>query len=319
MTKGQCSEDLLALRRTGRLSTDQAKALDAHIQSCPACGLEAALHDELEQVGQPRMGDEVLIAKVVQGALAARSRRPRRLARPWMLAAAAALVVLVAGGLASGGMWLYHRITLPDRSEAAPPRDSKEEPAARARHRTEVPAARVQPAPIEEVSPQRAPAAMPPPPAERPRALSPRPVAVSPQPPASSQSEVTALFAAANEARRVGNTPRAVRLYTDLQRMYPGTREARLSYISFGRMLLDQGRPSEALSQFDSYLRQTPNDVLAAEALYGRARSLTALHRGPDARRIWAELLSRFPDSVYADLARRQLGGQGRGPAPTRE
>jgi len=47
--------------------------------------------------------------------------------------------------------------------------------------------------------------------------------------------------------------------------------------------------------------------VLVADALYGKARALTALHREADARRCWTELLSRFPDSIYADTARVQL------------
>jgi TolA-binding protein len=54
---------------------------------------------------------------------------------------------------------------------------------------------------------------------------------------------------------------------------------------------------------------------LIADALYGKARALTALHREADARRCWNELLSRFPDSIYADTARAQLG-QGTGAKP---
>jgi TolA-binding protein len=50
--------------------------------------------------------------------------------------------------------------------------------------------------------------------------------------------------------------------------------------------------------------------VLAAEALYGQARALTQLHREVEARRIWADLLARFPDSIFADVARSQLGAR---------
>jgi TolA-binding protein len=120
--------------------------------------------------------------------------------------------------------------------------------------------------------------------------------------------DLKALFAAANEARRSGQAEQAGQLYAELQRRFPNSREALLSHVSYGRLLLDHGHAAEALAQFEHHLRAAAGGVLDAEALYGQARALTQLHRQAEARRSWTELLSRFPDSIYADVARNQVG-----------
>jgi TolA-binding protein len=48
-----------------------------------------------------------------------------------------------------------------------------------------------------------------------------------------------------------------------------------------------------------------PDGALLETALVGRADALEALGRGAEARRVWAELLRRFPDSLHAERARR--------------
>jgi TolA-binding protein len=133
-------------------------------------------------------------------------------------------------------------------------------------------------------------------------ATMPSPAASAPAP------DLKTLFAAASDARKAGDPLRAAELYTEIERRFPDSREARLSFVAFGRMLLDRGERGRALEQFERYLSVAPTDVLAAEASYGRARALVSLGRAAEARRAWAELLSRFPDSIYADVARRQLG-----------
>jgi len=130
------------------------------------------------------------------------------------------------------------------------------------------------------------------------------------QPAAAPALDLKAIFAAANEARRAGQLDHAGDLYAELQRRFPDSREAQLSLVSYGRVLLDRGRATEALAQFQQHLRAASGGVLAAEALYGQARALTQLHREAEAQRCWADLLSRFPDSIYADVARSQLGAK---------
>jgi len=127
--------------------------------------------------------------------------------------------------------------------------------------------------------------------------------------------DLETLFASANEARRAGQSERAGELYQELQRRFPASREALLSLVSYGRILLDHGRPEQALAQFERHIKGASGGVLVADALYGKARALTALHRQADARRCWNELLASFPDSIYADTARVQLG-QGPGAKP---
>jgi len=70
---------------------------------------------------------------------------------------------------------------------------------------------------------------------------------------------------------------------------------------------LRRGASSAALEQFDAYLRKHPGGGLSEEALRGKAEALGRLGRGAEARSTWQELLSRFPESAYADLARSHL------------
>src|SRR5262249_22054198 len=64
----------------------------------------------------------------------------------------------------------------------------------------------------------------------------------------------SALFHAANEARRTGDDERAVALYRSLEAQYPKSEEARLSHATLGRLMLDRGDPKRALADFDEYL-----------------------------------------------------------------
>lgn len=292
-----CPEDLLGLRRAGQLNPADARLLDAHLSSCTACALDESLHESFEKDGRPQAIDPALIARAVDSALL--KRRTRRVRRSWALAIGTAALVMAAG-LASAAVWLYERTTPP--TQAA--HETVPVPAAR-------PAIPAPPPPTvvpELATPEPAPAEQPRTPPLRPRSH--RRSAVLEQPPAAPALDLKALFAAANEARRAGQPDRAGELYTELQHRFPDSREALLSLVSYGRILLDRGRAAEALAQFERHLRAASGGVLAAEALYGQARALTNLHRESEARRCWADLLARFPDSIYADVARSQLGAK---------
>jgi outer membrane protein assembly factor BamD (BamD/ComL family) len=114
------------------------------------------------------------------------------------------------------------------------------------------------------------------------------------------------LFAKANDARRAGDTAAATVLYRQLQATFPGSAESRLSRVSLGRLLLDNGSPAAALSQFDSY-SSVAGGELRLEALYGRANALGALGRASDEQRAWQRLLKEFPSSVYTGRAQKRL------------
>jgi TolA-binding protein len=97
-------------------------------------------------------------------------------------------------------------------------------------------------------------------------------------------------------------------LYGELQSRYPGSAEAEISYVSLGRVLLEQGQASSALAQFDRYLSRRPGGPLAQEALFGKASALARLGRLEEERRTWETLLARFPNSMYRDRAHERLG-----------
>jgi TolA-binding protein len=293
----QCPEDLLGLRRAGQLEGHQANVLDEHLQSCSACALDESLHASFAKEMPRPANDDELIARVVESTLVKRKRLRSR--RSWTLTVGISAGLVMAAGLASASAWFYQR------SSARP---TAPVPVAPPVVRPVLPTPPA-PAPLPEI------AAPEPTPMEQPRTQpvrtrSHRRPTVLDETPAAPAMDMKALFAAANEARRAGQFDRAGELYTELQRRFPESRESLLSLVSFGRILLDRGHAAEALVQFERHLQAASGGVLAAEALYGQARALTRLHRESEARRCWADLLSRFPDSIYADVARSQLGAK---------
>jgi len=309
-----CPQALLGVRRTGQLSSEEAALLEDHLQSCTTCALWESLHDDFAKGGRPQAADEQLIANAVEGAFSARTGRAPRTRRSWTLAAAAGLALAITGGLASAGIWIYRAThNTPTAPTAAPDRPTTRK-------------IQSQPRAPEAATPEATPAKIAVPVAEqltvapaarasaRERAVHRRVGAAEAQP-AETPLDLATLFASANEARRAGQAERAGELYVELQRRFPESRESLLSLVSYGRILLDRGQPEQALAQFERHIKAASGGVLVADALYGKARALTALHREADARRCWNELLSRFPDSIYADTARAQLG-QGPGAKP---
>jgi len=111
----------------------------------------------------------------------------------------------------------------------------------------------------------------------------------------------------ADEARRRGDVAQAIIRYHRLQRVFPTSSSAVLSAPSLGGLLLETGAVRSALGQFDHYLREAPTGVLVPEALYGRGRALRMLGEPAEERSTWHRLVSEFPDSPYAPLARRRL------------
>jgi TolA-binding protein len=132
------------------------------------------------------------------------------------------------------------------------------------------------------------------------------PLAARPGGPAAFTPET--LLGEANAARGARRLDEAARLYRGLQARFPSSREAVLSRLSLGNVLLAQGAFADALEQFRAYTR-APNDAasLGEEALLGEARALAALGRFDDERAVWRALQARFPKSDYAWRARQRL------------
>lgn len=139
---------------------------------------------------------------------------------------------------------------------------------------------------------------------ERPRAqsnaqpvgLSPRDLNTSPQ-----------MFTEANRLRRTGRLSDAIRQYATLQKQYPNSAEAHVADIALGMLRFQSGWADAALGHFRRYLESSPSGDLAPEALWGEAQALAALGRPGVARRSYATLLRRYPESAYASAARAKL------------
>jgi TolA-binding protein len=124
-----------------------------------------------------------------------------------------------------------------------------------------------------------------------------RKLAVSDEPLSSSE-----LFTRANQARRRGDIEDAISLYERLGRAYPSSVEAEDAKILRGNLLLSQRSPRAALRQFEDY----HSGALSLEALWGRAQALRKLE-SPEERAILTELVRDYPDSPYAEAAKKRL------------
>jgi len=110
------------------------------------------------------------------------------------------------------------------------------------------------------------------------------------------------LFARANQARRTGDIEDAISLYERLGRAYPNSLEAQDAKILRGNLLLSQRSPRAALRQFEDY----HSGALSLEALWGRAQALRKL-QSPEERPLLLELVRDYPDSPYAEAAKKRL------------
>ena len=123
-----------------------------------------------------------------------------------------------------------------------------------------------------------------------------------------SPATAATLLRDAGDARRGGSSEEAITLLRRLQQEFPESREAILSSVPLGGLLLSKGLGQAALSQFDRYL--TPSSSRAAlvpEALYGRGRALALMGDRAEERRTWERLLSDFPQNAYGPWAHRRL------------
>lgn len=297
MSRPDCRSELVLRDRAGELSSGERTALDAHLASCEPCRFMRALGQDFEAEARLEAGDGERIAALSKAARgwandarervsAVHERPSRRRAPVWALAAAAAFVALGA----SAGIRSFIADTTPD--VAVTPRVELSAPKREVAPSATQAEAKAEPAPakLAEMTPVDS----------KPRA-------------ASVDESARTLFQRANEARRLGEAPRAVALYRKLIARFPASAEATLSQVRLGGMLLEQGDGRGALSHFDRYLAQQPGGALSPEALYGRGRALAGLGRSTEESRVWTRLLADFPKSPYAGHARRRLEALGAG------
>jgi tetratricopeptide (TPR) repeat protein len=284
-------EELIDRARQGALAPAEQSTLQDHLATCPVC---AALLEQaawLDRVAaRPR--DELLDQRAVEAAMARmqQTRRPspagRSHAWPRWLRLAAAGVLLASGITATAA--------IVGRMQAPPGPDPVSVP-----RPVQPSVARLAPTPV-------------PPPADLPEPGEPLRPNPHPRPapvPARPAVTAAALFEHAGHLRRAGRADAAIAVYRRLQATFPEARETQLSYVLAGKLLLETGRSSDALAQFDRHPR-IGGDV-AEEVLAGRAAALEQLHRTTDAIAAWKSLLERYPGSVYAARARARLAQLG--------
>ena len=284
-------EDLSALSRRGELDAAEQRRLQLSLQSSSEARLLHRAGLDLDLAGSMLPGDDALAERVKRRVLArmlpAAAPRRRRLAR-WGIAAAVACLAVAAG--AGAVTQLRPLRVLFGLSAPVPPAPARKAAA---------PLAAAGPAtpPIMQAPESAASAAAPLPP---------------PQPSVKAAAPVDAgsaseLFASAASARRRGKPSEAIVLYDALQSRFPASAEAKAADIALGMLRLSHGSARSALGHFSRYLAHNPRAELAPEALWGQGQALSRLGRQSEARRSFASLLERYPNSTYASAARAKL------------
>jgi hypothetical protein len=297
---GPDPEDLSALSRRGLLSEVDELELARELAENEELWIAHSVGVDLDRSTAVRAGDEALVARVADAALArvvpSRAEpKPVRL-RPQRLAVLLAAALVFASGVAAG-VWGG---VMPARWFApGEPERSAEPPGA--------PASKLAPAWKRYTLPQQQrtealPALPDDPGREETASAAPR---TKPARPAAETSAAD-LFRAANAARHAADFLRARRLYSELIAKYPSSDEAQIARVSLGKLLLAKGDPSAAEQEFQSYLKDGRGQ-LAEEALVSRALSLQKLGRKSAERLTWQQLLAEYPNSVYAAEARARL------------
>ncbi len=289
-------EELLDKHAQGALTEGEWARLEGHVSTCAVCRFELRARADfaLMAVGPVDLAPPDAAAPPELDLLPAplAPRRSRR--RAWVLGLAAALVggmSFAALSLELGNPWRARPVGTPGAAPHGTPAR------AASSHEAALPSVGEAPASVEATTQV---AATRPADGERDRARG------SPSRAPRATENAAELFRAANAARRVGDTERAVGLYRELQARYPRSEESRVSYATLGSLLLDRGEARSALDGFNQYLSRG-DAALGEEALVGRALASQRLGARDGEAAAWQEILRRFPGSVHARLARTRL------------
>ncbi len=113
-----------------------------------------------------------------------------------------------------------------------------------------------------------------------------------------------ALFARANQARRLGRPAEARALYAEFLASYPKAREAPLARLAYAKLAAHDA-PDQALREYT--IVAEARGPLRAEALWGMAVLARRLGRAPLEQQALTELRRDFPASPYAQVAEERL------------
>lgn len=302
-------EDKLVLARRGALSDPDRRRLEIALNTSESSRALYETGVAFDRMHTDGPNDRELLARVSASTsarmLGGQARNPRKRGKLTLLAAA----ILVVSGAAAASLWHLQQ-TGGSRPVATPiaARSPGEGAAAAGPDRGRARPASNEPAVPSDVADEPDDdTTEPPPEAAR---LTP-PVAArsqsAPHRDAPSIEDAAGLFKNANDARKAGDSERALSLYQTLRRRFPASPEAQVSLVLGGRLLLASGQANRALSLFDQYLKAGAPGGLAEEALSGKAHALSELGRTAEERQVWRVLLRQFPKSVYVRKARERL------------
>jgi TolA-binding protein len=318
MSRDDSAEDLLVLARQCRLGEEEERRFEIAVGSSRELELlyDAGVHFD-EQAGV-LPGDETRFSRLVertlarvdragdapearfaQGAQRAVARSTHRALAARYFGASLAFGLLLSVALASAWDYVEQRRSPQHAADVPAKLASRSRPEAAPR------AAALAAAPVASPSAQASALPTTPPAANAPR--------VAPPPPVDRKTDVpdeelssSQLFARANQARREGDIEAAISLYEQLGQKYPSSVEADDAKVLVGNLLLSQRSPRAALRQFENY-GAGGSGALTLEALWGQAQALRKLG-SPDEKAILLELVRDYPDSPYAEAARKRLG-----------
>lgn len=298
-------EELLDAAAAGVISESEQARLDAHLAACPACRFELTARADFAALPLPSLPVDELVTRALAGMPSASiAATPPRKKLPVPLIAAAVMLV---GAASFGAIGLARPIAVFLGIAAPTPPPAPEPTPVPKAPRPHAPRLETPPPVIELVE---APAPEPAAPVEAvppPRPVIHRPPSPPPLPPAA-PIVVTAseLFKQATAARSEGRFLDAETSYRALTAQFPTSPEASVAHAVMGRLLLDLGRPAEAMIELDAALA-SPDESLREDALANRAQALERLQRPDEARATWQQLLAQYPRSLHAKRAKERV------------
>jgi TolA-binding protein len=318
-----CCDDRMGLARRGALSSAELLDFATHLATCADCRIAWRVSADFEGSSGAVPGDERLIARAANAALAATPRA--RIGFTRVAAAAAALLVTASVASATIALRARRSALVSSATESASgPRRARTGMAISARPPSSWSDVVIPPA--MDVSPPLLPtteAESKQPhigtvshdrverPSARPngrsalrlRAASPTALEPAPVPSVQRPSSAREMFERAVSARQQGRVQEAIDSFRALQSHFPGTPESLVSLISLGELQLATGAAADAAASFADYQDNAPAGALAPEALAGQARALARLGRARESEAKWRELARRFPGSPEAHRA----------------
>ena len=300
-------EDLSVRARRGGLRADEHAAFESALDASATLRTAHLVGRDFDEIRRICPGDDELIQRAQASVLA-----PRATKGAWrrLLAMPAVAVLFGASAAAATSAWLAQRsnATRTALATAAASAQLVVKSSNAARLQRVPPPAPVAQATAEAARARRAELA---PALVEPASTPPLVVEAPPSAAQSAPRSPASLFRDANAARRTGDVASARALYSELQASFPQTREAQVSRVSLGKLCLGSGMNRDAERNFRQYLSTGGGD-LAEEALVGRAEALSRLGEMGEERRVWQELQSTHPSSVYFERASRRIEELGR-------